>query len=392
MPPAAGVEVQPGRAVVALVLADAAQRAEIEASLLRAGHGAVADDALGDADVIVAEVDDDVVGTVATLRRTARSDAALVLLLRLASRDAVADAHRAGAFACLRAPPSVDELLRVIGSATGHASAKVLAQPGKPHETGSATIGRISAGLSHELGNPLAALSMNLDIVATEAARLAEGEQLLRAIVEAQPSEVAAHLAAARSHLEGAPPQGEILEAIDDARGSTARMRELLATMKELVGRPSRTVVPCDLAALVHDVRKEAEQELLADVDLEEVVDGALWGLANGALLRQTLLLLLANAAAAAKSLASPRVRLHLYELGEEAVVSVRDNGPGIDLDVQEKIFEPFYTTRRGRGGVGLGLSLCREYVAQMGGRITLWSMPGRGACLRVHLHRLGGR
>src|SRR5207248_701244 len=109
---------------------------------------------------------------------------------------------------------------------------------------------------------------------------------------------------------------------------------------------------------------------------------------ANRMLLEQLVLNLITNAAFFARKLAAPRIRVHVYSTPTEGIVSVRDNGPGIPADLQDRVFEPFFTTRRNEGGTGLGLALCREYANQMGGRISLWSVPGRGACFRVHLRR----
>jgi signal transduction histidine kinase len=105
---------------------------------------------------------------------------------------------------------------------------------------------------------------------------------------------------------------------------------------------------------------------------------------ADSVLIGQILQNLITNAVTAARTLSSPRIRLHVYTYGKSSIVSVRDNGPGIAPDQHHRIFEPFYTTRRGHGGMGLGLALCREYALQMKAEISLWSMPGRGACFRV--------
>ncbi|HEY2370862.1 MAG TPA: ATP-binding protein, partial [Polyangiaceae bacterium] len=105
---------------------------------------------------------------------------------------------------------------------------------------------------------------------------------------------------------------------------------------------------------------------------------------ADHVLLAQILQNLVINGAHAARSLPAPRVRFHTYMHEGRAIISVRDNGPGIAPELHQKIFEPFFTTRRGRGGTGLGLALCREYALQMGAEVTLWSVPGRGACFRV--------
>jgi len=67
-------------------------------------------------------------------------------------------------------------------------------------------------------------------------------------------------------------------------------------------------------------------------------------------------------------------------------LVSVKDNGPGIPKDIQEKIWVSFFTTKGGKGGTGLGLSAVMQIVNQHGGRIWLESEPGHGATFFVRL------
>ncbi|MEJ5225013.1 MAG: HAMP domain-containing sensor histidine kinase, partial [Anaerolineales bacterium] len=64
----------------------------------------------------------------------------------------------------------------------------------------------------------------------------------------------------------------------------------------------------------------------------------------------------------------------------------VRDNGPGIPPEVQEKIWVSFFTTKAGKGGTGLGLSACMEIVRQNGGKIWVESKVGEGAAFFVRL------
>jgi two-component system C4-dicarboxylate transport sensor histidine kinase DctB len=155
--------------------------------------------------------------------------------------------------------------------------------------------------------------------------------------------------------------------------------------MRDLVGR-TREVrrEPIELLPLVTEVRKWLTQELRG-VEVE-VIGEPLVAVADRTLLGQLLHNLTSNAAHAAKSLSAPRIRLHVYSGGSRVIVSVRDNGPGIPVELQERIFEPFFTTRRGNGGTGLGLALCREYALQMRAELSVWSLPGRGACFRVSL------
>jgi two-component system, NtrC family, sensor kinase len=67
-------------------------------------------------------------------------------------------------------------------------------------------------------------------------------------------------------------------------------------------------------------------------------------------------------------------------------LVTVKDNGPGIPKEIQEKIWVSFFTTKGGRGGTGLGLSAVMQIVDQHGGKIWLQSEPGKGAAFFVRL------
>ena len=75
---------------------------------------------------------------------------------------------------------------------------------------------------------------------------------------------------------------------------------------------------------------------------------------------------------------------------GDEVVVEVVDNGPGIAPEVKERLFEPFFTTKAPEMGTGLGLPITREIIEAHGGRIEVVSERGRGACFRVRLPAVG--
>jgi signal transduction histidine kinase len=71
-------------------------------------------------------------------------------------------------------------------------------------------------------------------------------------------------------------------------------------------------------------------------------------------------------------------------EDGDWALVAVRDCGIGIEADVLERLFTPFFTTKE--DGTGLGLVTSRKIVEAHGGRITVESVPGQGTCFSIAL------
>ncbi|MGH7618903.1 MAG: sensor histidine kinase [Gemmatimonadaceae bacterium] len=106
--------------------------------------------------------------------------------------------------------------------------------------------------------------------------------------------------------------------------------------------------------------------------------------------LRQILLNLLSNAIRHTPS--GGRVIMGAVTAGASVEISVRDDGPGIPLDKQSAIFEPFVQLDRSltqlREGVGLGLSISRDLAVAMGGGLVVSSTPGAGACFTVSLPR----
>jgi len=71
---------------------------------------------------------------------------------------------------------------------------------------------------------------------------------------------------------------------------------------------------------------------------------------------------------------------------GNTVQIGIEDNGVGIPDQMADKIFEPFFTTKESKKGVGLGLSLCHEFLIQMGGSIRVESKPGWGTTFVVTL------
>jgi signal transduction histidine kinase len=71
-------------------------------------------------------------------------------------------------------------------------------------------------------------------------------------------------------------------------------------------------------------------------------------------------------------------IKLSAFARGNRAILSIKDNGPGIPQEIRDKIFDPFFTTKDVGQGMGLGLSICNRIIADHGGRIEVRSQPGQ--------------
>ena len=219
-----------------------------------------------------------------------------------------------------------------------------------------AELGKLAAGLAHEIRNPLTSISGSVELI-RESAALHEDDQRLLGIVLRE----------------------------------TERLNALVATMLR-VARPSRpTPAQVDLGALCTEIvamaRVEAE-ELGVGIDLT-VNDGdgdvatSVVLLADDNQLRQVLWNLLRNALQA--SVAGQRVSVRAVDEGTRARLEVRDHGAGLSTDAQAHVFEMFYSGRS--HGIGLGLTLVQQIVKDHGGTISAGNAEdGSGAVFRVLL------
>lgn len=220
------------------------------------------------------------------------------------------------------------------------------------HSERLASIGRLAAGLAHEVGNPLTgidSLSQNLPYDATDASRQATSQAIreqtarISAIVESL-------LAFARSGQQH--------------RGS----HEAIA-LRELIHQVIRLVALGQKDKVI-EFHNETRAATLLHGDAQQ--------------LRQVFVNLLSNAADASTTGQSVVVRERRED--SEIVISIIDNGSGIEPDHVERAFDPFFTTKPVGRGTGLGLSLSHAIISEHGGTITLAQNHPQGTIATVRL------
>jgi len=214
-----------------------------------------------------------------------------------------------------------------------------------------AGVGRMAAGLAHEVGNPLAAVIATVDLLHEGTVDVSNQEEML-----------------GRARVE--------LERIHTI------IQSLLGYAHQGSGSPSRVDVHQVLSAAVRTVEHQPvfqNKHVVIDV---EAPDLHVW--MEETKLHQVVVNLLHNAADAPQS---SRIQLHLVTKGEEQIeLSCEDNGVGFVPTALEQAFEPFFTTKDVGEGTGLGLSTCMAVIEQAGGTIEVFNRPESGACVRIRL------
>jgi hypothetical protein len=226
-----------------------------------------------------------------------------------------------------------------------------------------AAIGRLSAGLAHEIGNPISIIQGYLELLQRRS--LSDDDRL-------QFAERAASELNRINQL--------IRQLLDFARSSPAgrqpvRINELLRDILNLFKARRKME------------RIHFQLDLLTENDLAETSEEGL---------RQVLLNCLLNAVDAVEEMGpehNGEITVSSLEQTDETtqpslVISIRDNGCGIDPAHLGTIFDPFFTTKEPGKGTGLGLSVSNTIIESLGGRLTVHSEPGRGTEIKIILPR----
>jgi two-component system sensor kinase FixL len=220
------------------------------------------------------------------------------------------------------------------------------------HVTRISTMGELAASLAHELNQPLTAILSNAQ-------------------------------AAQRFLAAETPDMEELREILKDIIQDDCRASEIIRRMRALVKKGEVAFVPLDLAEVIRDVVRLVHNDaVLLNVDVAIELNPALSMVRGDRVqLQQVVLNLLLNALDAMKGcpINERRVRVQAKQDDARTVrVVVRDCGIGLSGDKLDKIFQPFYTTKR--DGLGMGLSISRSIIEAHGGCLWAENNPDRGA------------
>ena len=240
-----------------------------------------------------------------------------------------------------------------------------------------AELGMLTGGLAHEIKNPLSSVGLNLQLVQEDLRELTAGQM-------------------------DASAAGEKLQRIQRRMNSlereTHRLKDILEDFLHFAGRMKLDVMPVDVHGLIDDLvdfftpqAQQAKVRLRTQLSAESGRISA-----DGGLLKQAILNLLINATQAMAEaresgkahggadellLRTHQVRVHGREY---LVIHVIDTGPGISAEHLGKVFQPYFSTKK--GGSGLGLPTTRRIIEEHTGSIRVHSEVGRGTDIMIQL------
>ncbi|QGZ37873.1 two-component system sensor histidine kinase PhcS [Pseudoduganella flava] len=223
-----------------------------------------------------------------------------------------------------------------------------------------AALGTLSAGLLHEVNNPVNFCMMAIDVAMEEPA--AQASATLR-------------------------------ECLADAKQGMQRVQYIVSDLKTFAYRNEETQDAAFLFERALDAAVRLVGHETKGIAIGRDIDGDMLVRGDEAAIIGVLINLLSNAALALRKEpnGAPRIVVGARPDGARVRVWVVDNGPGIPPEHLSRVFEPFFTTREVGQGLGLGLAICYSVVQRHGGLLSAESVPGQWTKFTFDLPRAGG-
>ncbi|HKV42007.1 MAG TPA: ATP-binding protein [Blastocatellia bacterium] len=248
-----------------------------------------------------------------------------------------------------------------------------------------AALGRLVAGVAHELNNPISFVYSNTILLKDSISSLRRVLDLYDSTPEDVSSSLRKKADDLKEEIDYDYLLGDIGQALEDSHEGARRVRDIVLNLRTFSRLDDTELVETDIIDGIESTIRILGQFYRPDrVVLHREYQDLPKIECFGGQLSQVWMNLLVNAAQAMNSKGD--VWITAATEGESILLSIRDNGPGIPEEVRSKVFDPFFTTKRVGEGTGLGLSIVHSIIERHGGDIRVESEVGMGTTFTVQL------
>jgi two-component system NtrC family sensor kinase len=225
-----------------------------------------------------------------------------------------------------------------------------------------AAVGRLASGVAHEINNPLAIISG----ISGFLSELVEDE----------------------GDVDGTEILQELKEALPRIEKQIERGRDITHRLLRFARKPEMPIELADANTVLKEILPFFEKECrLAGIDIHCDCEQDLPKIAiDETQLQEILMNLTKNAMDALTGKGGGNIWLEAHQDAGKVLITVCDDGPGIDDAIRDRLFDPFVSTKSITQGTGLGLAVCYTIVKRCDGEIRVFSGPDGGACFKVFL------
>ncbi len=242
-----------------------------------------------------------------------------------------------------------------------------------------ASLGRLLAGVAHELNNPISFVYANAHALGRYATKF---ETYFARVQEGASRE---DLMALRAELRLDREVANLREAVRGAHDGAERVRDIVEDLRRLSSDGSGEKVVFELAETVRIAASWVMRGMKQPVSLSMEPMQPLAVRGRPGHVQQVVMNLVQNSVDALEGRSGGHIRLSVTRQGKDAVLAVADNGPGVPEELRAAIFDPFFTTKAVGRGTGLGLSISHKIAQEHGGNLILCE-KSEGACFRLIL------
>ncbi|EAT11529.1 two-component sensor histidine kinase [Bermanella marisrubri] len=248
-----------------------------------------------------------------------------------------------------------------------------------------ASLGQLSAGVAHEINNPVGFVMSNITTLKEYADVLKSYIDLSQQMVVGVNSPLAKQMIEIDEEQDIEFISGDMQSIINDCVDGLKRIKDIVSNLKSFARADDTEEHRFDLNKTIENTLKVVWNELKYKVTLHQDLDSTLPEiLGNEGQISQVIMNMLVNAAQAMET--EGEIFIRTKNLGKDVQFEIQDTGSGMSQEVRDKIFDPFFTTKGVNEGTGLGLSITFGIIEKHHGRIECESEEGKGTLFRVRL------